>query len=118
MNEFITVYSAEVMRRLRSRAFIFGLVIGALGIIVLIRLPHFIDSVAQQSYRVVLAGDADLITAAKPLLKDDYNVAASAPGLTQPRAADLDSHKASLVIVLTHAQRGIRATVYAKDPAP
>lgn len=117
MNEFITIYSAEVMRRLRSRAFIIGLVVGALGIMLMIRLPSFIESFTSQSYRVVLAGNPDLISAARPLLKDDYNVADIAPGLTNPTPADLKSRKASLVIVLTHAQRGIRATVYAKDPS-
>ena len=117
MNEFVTIYSAEVMRRLRSRAFIIGLVVGALGIMLMIRLPSFIESFTSQSYRVVLAGSPDLISAARPLLKDDYNVAATAPGLTNPTPADLTSRKASLVIVLTHAQRGIRATVYAKDPS-
>jgi len=117
MNEFVTIYSAEVMRRLRSRAFIIGLVVGALGIMLMIRLPSLIESFTSQSYRVVLAGSPDLISAARPLLKDDYNVAATAPGLTNPTAADLKSRKASLVIVLTHAQRGIRATVYAKDPS-
>jgi ABC-2 type transport system permease protein len=117
MNEFITVYSAEVMRRLRSRAFIVGLMIGAIGIIAMIRLPAFIDSFASQADRIVLAGDPALIRQAKPLLKSDYTITGVAPGLTRPTASDLDAHgKAAAVVVLTRSNRGIHATIYTKDP--
>ncbi len=117
MNEFITVYSAEVMRRLRSRAFVVGLVIGAIGILIILRLPSFMDSFASQSYRVVLAGDPRLISAARPLLQKDFNIVATMPGLTKPTPADLNGHeKASSVIVLTRAARGLHVSVYAKDP--
>jgi len=117
MNEFITVYSAEVMRRLRSRAFIVGLVIGALGIVLMIRLPSIIDSFATQSYRVILAGDPKLIEQARPLLEKDFNITATAPGLTAPTAADLQAHhNASAVIVLTHGAHSLRTVLYEKDP--
>ncbi len=117
MNEFIIVYSAEVLRRLRSRAFIIGLVIGALGIVLMLRLPTLIDSFASQSYRVILAGDTGLISGAKPLLQKDFNIAATLPGLIAPTPKDLASHKnASAIIVLLRQPRGLRATVFAKDP--
>lgn len=117
MNEFITVYSAEILRRLRSRAFIVGLVIGACGIALMFRLPSVIDSFANQSYRVTLAGDRDLIAAAKPLLAKDLNITRTLPGLTTPSAADLENGKrASTIVVLQHAPHGLRVTVYARDP--
>jgi ABC-2 type transport system permease protein len=117
VNEFITVYSAEVLRRLRSRAFIIGLAIGALGIILMIRLPSIIESFTAQSNRVVLAGDPALIAQARPLLQKDYNIAAAAPGLTKPTSMDLRSHKsASAFIVLTRSAHAIHVTVYTKDP--
>ncbi len=117
MNQFITVYSAEVLRRLRSRAFIVGLIVGAVGITIMLRLPSFIDAFASQSYRVVLAGDPALVRASKPLLRNDFNIAATLPGVTRPTPADMESHRgASSVIVLARGARGIRVRVYAKDP--
>lgn len=117
MNEFITVYSAEILRRLRSRAFIIGLIIGAAGIALMLRLPSVMDSFANQSYRVTLAGDRDLIAAAKPLVSKDLNVTRTRPGFSTPSAADLQGGKfASTIIVLKHAPHGLRVTVYARDP--
>jgi ABC-2 type transport system permease protein len=117
MNEFITVYSAEVMRRLRSRAFLVGLVIGAFGIFVMLKLPGFVEGFTSQSNRIALAGDPAVISEARPLLKKDFHIGAALPGVTQPTAADLESHgKASAVIVLVREPRGLRAAIYAKDP--
>lgn len=118
MNEFITVYSAEVMRRLRSRAFRVGLIIGAAGILLMLKLPAFMDSYASQANRVVLAGDAVVIAAAQPLLVKDFNVAGTLPGVAHPTGADLDAHhQASEIIVLQREGRTLHASVYAKDPA-
>ncbi len=117
MNAFVTVYSAEVMRRLRSRAFIIGLVVGALGIVLMLRLPVLMESFASQSYRVVLAGDPALVNRAKPMLQKDYNIVATMPGLVHPTPADLQSHQnASAVIVLVRSARGLSVSVYTKDP--
>jgi ABC-2 type transport system permease protein len=117
MNEFITVYSAEVMRRLRSRAFLVGLVIGAFGIFVMLKLPGFVEGFTSQSNRIALAGDPAVISAARPLLKKDFHIGAALPGVTRPSAADLESHgKASAVIVLVREPHGLRASIYAKDP--
>lgn len=117
MNEFITVYSAEVMRRLRSRAFIVGLIIGAAGIGLMLRLPDVMESFANQSYRVVLAGDPQLIAQARPLLKKDLNINGTMPNLTAPSQRDLEGRaKTSAIIVLQRGTHGLRVTVYAKDP--
>lgn len=117
MNEFITVYSAEIMRRLRSRAFILGLIIGAAGIALMLRLPDLMDSFANQSYRVVLAGDPQLIAQARPLLKKDLNINGTMPNVTVPSERDLEGRaKTSAIIVLQPGTHGLRVTVYAKDP--
>lgn len=117
MNEFVTVYSAEVMRRLRSRAFLVGLVIGAFGIFIMLKLPGFVEGFTSQSNRIALAGDPAVISAARPLLKKDFHIGAALPGVTQPKASDLESHgKASAVIVLVREPHGLRASIYAKDP--
>jgi ABC-2 type transport system permease protein len=118
MNEFITVYSAELLRRLRSRSFKIGLIIGAFGIIVMFRLPGFLNSYTQHENRIVLAGDAAVISSARPLLEKDFNIAAQRPGLMHPTVADLEGkQKASAVIVLRRDAGGLRASIYAKDPA-
>lgn len=117
MSEFITVFSAEIVRRIKSRSFILGLVIGAFGILVMLKLPQYMDSFANNSYRVVLGGDGSLITQARPLLAKDFNIAASEPGLRHPSEADIDAHgRAAAVIVFSHAPRGLGVAVYARDP--
>ena len=117
MNEFITVFSAEALRRLKSRSFMVGLLIGAIGILIMLRLPGYMDSFANSSYKVVLGGDASILAAAKPLLKKDFNITAVQPGLVAPSAGDLDSHgHASILMVLTHAPRGLHVVIYARDP--
>lgn len=117
MNEFITIYSAEVLRRLRSRSFKIGLIIGALGIIVMFKLPAFLNSYTEHENRIVLAGDSAVIAAARPLLDKNFNISAERPGLVHPTAADLDTRvKASAVIVLERPAHRLRASVYAKDP--
>jgi ABC-2 type transport system permease protein len=117
MSDFITVYSAEVLRRLRSRSFMVGLLIGALGLLVMIRLPHYIDTLGS-SYKVLLGGDPAIVSAARPLLKKDFNITAVEPGLLHPSERDLRLHEnASAVIVLTRSRNGLGVNVYAKDPA-
>jgi ABC-2 type transport system permease protein len=105
------------MRRLRSRAFILGLLIGAFGIALMLRLPTFIDSFTNQSYRVALAGDPGLIQQARPLLKKDFNISGTMPNLTSPVPRDLErGKKTSAIVVLQRGAHGLRVTVYAKDP--
>ena len=117
MNELVIVFSAEVVRRLKSRSFMVGLLVGAIGIIIMLKFPAYMDSFANTSYRVVLAGDAHTIAAAKPLMKNDFNISAVRPGLFEPTQADLERNgKASAVVVLHAATDGLQTTVYARDP--
>lgn len=117
MNEFITVYSAETMRRLRSRIFIVGVLVGALGIGLIIKLPMYMDSLESQANRVALAGDAALVSQATPLLRKDYHVVRTMPGKTTVAPSDLsDTKKISAIIVLRKAGHAMSAVVYARDP--
>jgi ABC-2 type transport system permease protein len=117
MNEFITVYSAEIMRRVRSRIFIVGLLIGAIGIAALIKLPIYMESLSNQANRIAVAGDAALVSASVPLLRKDYSVVQTMPGKTAIAPADLsDAKRLSAIVVLTKSARGIQAIVYARDP--
>ena len=105
------------MRRLKSRSFLIGLVIGAVGILLILRLPAYTNALANKSYTVVLGGDGQTIAAARPLLKKDFNVIAEQPGLLHPTQADIDAHgRASAVIVLIPSTRGLKTTVFARDP--
>ncbi|HEU5479454.1 MAG TPA: hypothetical protein VFU90_06450, partial [Candidatus Tumulicola sp.] len=74
MNEFVTVYSAEIMRRLQSRTFWIGLVFGIIGIAAMMELPRFFASYTIQSKHVLIAGDPKLVASARPLLDKDFTI--------------------------------------------
>ena len=117
MNEFITVYSAEVMRRIRSRIFVVGVLVGALGIGLIIKLPAYMDSLTTQANHVALAGDAALVSQAAPLLRKDFRVVRTMPGKTTVSPSDLtDEKKISAIILLRRSGRAMNVSVYARDP--
>ncbi len=117
MNDFITVYSAEIMRRLRSRIFIVGILIGAIGIAALIKLPALMDSVATQANRIEIAGDPALVSQAGPLLRKDYHVIRALPGKTTILPSDLsDAKNVSAIILLRRSGHSMNVVVYARDP--
>lgn len=115
--QFGTIFSAELMRRLRSRAFVIGLIFGGVGIALVTRLPALIDSVQLgELHTLALSGPRAIVTQAKPLLEDaGYSVrmtAASAPSATLLQRL----HVSSLMVL--GAPRGrLSVTVYATDPA-
>ena len=117
MNEIVTVYSAEMMRRLRSRAFILGLAIGALAIGVMIQFPNFMQSIyTNHTNRIVLAGDPALLPRAKALLEKDFKVVATSSSAATPTANDLKAHRASAYFILAATPSGLKVTAYARDP--
>jgi ABC-2 type transport system permease protein len=114
------VFSAEFVRRVRSRAYVVGTVIGILGIAALALLPRLFAGFAGGSDTIVLVGDPALTGPARALLKDDYTVVATLRRLDEatPNAAFLEAHhRAHAVVVLTRGTPGLRATVYARDPS-
>lgn len=117
MNEFVTVYSAEVMRRLRSRLFIMGLIFGALALTALMRVPSFIAaSYLNQSKKIVLAGAPPLTNRAAVLLKNDFRILGTTTSVSPPTQASLAGRGAKGLIALTSVASGLRATIYANDP--
>jgi ABC-type Na+ efflux pump permease subunit len=111
------VYLAEVNRRLRSRAFQIGLVIGVLGIAGLLELPAFIDShVGVGQSRILLAGAPSLTAAARPLLAPSYTVVAEKSTTAPPLEKDLTAVQAGRAIYLDTAGGRLRATVYSTNP--
>jgi ABC-2 type transport system permease protein len=120
MNTIGIVFTAEFTRRIRSRAFLAGTVIGAAGILVLTLMPMLIGGMTSSaSKKVVLVGDPTLTAQAAKALARDFEVASTLPRLDQtPTAAFLDAHgKAAAVAVLTAASGGLHVTVYARDPS-
>ncbi|HLI97437.1 MAG TPA: ABC transporter permease [Candidatus Baltobacteraceae bacterium] len=116
MSEIITVYSAEVMRRLRSRTFFLGLVFGIIGVVVIIELPQWFDSYSRQTDRILLAGNPQLVAAARPLLAKDFVVAGNWDGSGAPSLEMLKARRAAAVVAIARGASGVRVTLYAKDP--
>lgn len=116
MNEFITIYSAELVRRLRSRPFLIGLVIGTLAILFMVRSPQLFGNTLTGSKTTVLLGDAELTDRAADLLAGEFTVAARLPK-QRPTGKMLADNDASSIIVLDVRNKRLALTVFAKDPA-
>lgn len=117
MNEFITVYSAEVLRRFRSRVFWIGLVFGLLGIAGLTKLPGALsDALEQIGKPIVLAGDPAITQRARPLLEKDFSILGVLPANHVPAKDDLTRFKASAIVKITRDRGRLSAEVFAKDP--
>lgn len=116
MNDFIVVYSTELMRRIKSRPFQIGLLIGIVSIALFTKLPDLLRSAGSHQTNVVLAAPAAVLDRAKALLANDYTIVATTADATTPNAASLKSHNASAWIAVTNA-KGLKVVVYAKDPS-
>ena len=120
MNTLGIVFSAEFQRRVRSRAFQVGTIVGALSIVLITILQsHLGGMLSSSAKRVILAGDPALTAAATPLLKHDFDIVATLPRLdAAPSPAFLDAHgKASAVAVLSRDRDGLHVVAYARDPS-
>jgi ABC-2 type transport system permease protein len=118
MTDFGIIFEAEFVRRIKSRAWLIGTVIGAAMIVFLSAAPALFNRVVSSStHAVVLAGDPALVAAAKTLIAKDFDVSATEPAPTAtPTAADLSAHgHAAAIIVLTRGAKGLNARVYATD---
>ena len=120
MNTLGVVFEAEFSRRIKSRAFIAGTIIGALGILMVATLPATLGSMMSSSTKkVVLAGDPALTSAAARLLKGDFQIVRTvreAPA--HPTLAFLDAQdKASALAVLSRGADGLHVLAFARDPS-
>jgi ABC-2 type transport system permease protein len=108
------VFVAELNRRIRSRPFLIGLLIGVIGIVGITRLPALIVNAMSGSNSIVLMGDASLTSAARPLLTRAYEIKTVAA--TQPvDAAFLKRENATAAVVVSKRIDGLAVTVYAHD---
>jgi ABC-2 type transport system permease protein len=116
IGDLATVYVAEITRRIKSRPFIVGLVVGVLVIMLLLRLPALLDRTLTNANTTLLVGAPSLTERAKPLLADDYHIV----GVLPPTPVDdalLKAHHAASAIVLRSDAAGLHVDAYAHDPA-
>jgi ABC-2 type transport system permease protein len=114
IQDVITVYVAEVARRIKSRPFIVSLLVGAFGIAFLIRSPALIRD-SYTANRIVLMGNASLTARAQPMLSHDFRIAAVLPAQAVD-GATLRSYRADAAIALASGARGLSVMVFARDP--
>jgi ABC-2 type transport system permease protein len=120
VNTVGVVFTAEFVRRIKSRAFMAGTLIGAASIVLIALLPSLLGGALSKSGRtIVLAGDAKLVSNAKRLLQPDFVITDTVPRLDgAPTTAFLDAHgHASAVAVLTRRADGLHVVAYARDPS-
>ncbi len=119
MNAIGIVYGAEFVRRMRSRAYVAGTVIGTLSLIALTAMPTVLTAVQSgASRKLVLSGPPSLTAPAKHALAREYDVVAVVPPFeSRPTAAFLDAHgRASALVEVVPRARGFRVVAYARDP--
>lgn len=117
MSGFFTVFQAELARRLRSRAFIIGLIFGGVGIAVVTLLPSLIASVAfNEIQNIAVAGPPSLTLPAKSLLRDLTVTIVPTPS-KPPTAATLNRLHVGSMLVLSVSGGRLRVIDYAKDPS-
>lgn len=120
MSTLGVIFNAEFVRRIRSRAYLAGTLVGAISIVAITVMPAVLTNVMSGSSRkIVLAGPPALTSAARQALAQDYDVTAVVPAISgTPNVAFLDAHgKASAVAVLAQRPGGLRVTAYARDPS-
>lgn len=120
MSALRIVFSAELTRRLRSRAFIVGIVFGGLGIALVTRLPVLLTSTTIGEMRhVALAGQPALVKPAQALLGNDggFIVRIVPAPAGAPNAAALRAWHVGSLILLSRDGKDLRVTVYAQDPS-
>ena len=117
MNDFITVYSGDLMRRIKSRPFIIGLVLGTLAIVALLKLPTMLaPTIVSQGTNIIIVADAPIAAQARPLLSKTLTVRGVVPASTKIDAALLKRFDADNAISIQDVKTGIRITIYAKNP--
>lgn len=110
-----TVYVAELARRLRSKPFLIGLVVGVIFIVGGTKIPQLFEGAFEGSNAIVLVGDSHLTRAAAPLLSHDYSITSSVPQQPVDRQM-LKDHHASAAFLLSRSSSGLRVVVETTDP--
>jgi len=117
VNDFTTIFSAEFMRRVTSKPFVIGTLLGVVFISILFRLPGWLSSTFEaDTNRIVLAGPPALTDPAKKLLDKDYSIAAVVDGVPKVDLAYLTAHgKAIALVALSNVNGHLQIDVYSRD---
>ena len=122
-DEIVTVFEAELTRRIRSRPFIIGTLLGMAAIVLIVSLPSLLGrGNLQASKRIVVAGPENLTSPALVLLRHDDGLevtqTVASEDVPQPATPAFlrERGDASAVLLLSHSERGFSATAYALDP--
>lgn len=119
MSQFSVVFQAELMRRLRSRVFIAGLIFGGLTIALVSRLPSLMAAVQFSAlHQVALSGPSALIVPADRLLSGENLTVRIVPVQhAPPTPMMLHDWKAGSLLELSTEHRELHVTIYAEDPS-
>lgn len=118
LRELIIVYRAEIVRRITSRPFLIGLIVGGFGIAMVAKLPAFLNAhVTADQTRIVLGGAPRLTAKAASLLADRYDIAGTQASVAAPSLAELHRLRAGRFLALESDADGLHATVYSTDAA-
>ncbi len=107
------------MRRLRSRAFIVGLLLGGIGIALVTRLPALIMAMqGSESHSLAISGPPAIVSQARTLLSRDggYDMRVVSIGRA-PDEASLRRWHVGAALVVSQRGNGLGVTAYAADPA-
>lgn len=116
-NDFIVVYSAEFVRRIKSRPFQIGLLIGVLALWGMGRLGGLIGGALDDNHsRMVLAGAPALTTPARKALSADFPIVKVQTSTAAPTASDLKQVDAGLQITIARDTKGLNLTIYSMKP--
>jgi ABC-type Na+ efflux pump permease subunit len=118
VSDFLTIFKQETLRRLFSRAFVLGTLLG-LGIVGLVTvLPSFLAKSSDfGDAKIVLIGPPDLTAQAKALLKDGYRTVATLGAVDRPPdLAFLEAHgDAVAALVLASGGDGLHVGVFSRN---
>ncbi|MBV8689286.1 MAG: ABC transporter permease [Candidatus Eremiobacteraeota bacterium] len=117
MNEFRTVIAAEIRRRVRSRAFKIGLLVGIVGVAFAIKAPQLLGGALNHaSHSIVVGGPPPIVDRAAKLLSRDFQIDGVTTQTLAPAANVLKAHpNAGAFLAVRQAGHGIAVTVYARD---
>jgi ABC-2 type transport system permease protein len=118
LNLLAVIFQAEFLRKVRSRPFIIGTLLGIVGIFAFTSLPALLAHVFSSGGKnLVLIGEPALTNAAAELVRDDYTIVAQERAIEgTPTIAFLDDHgKAAGAVTLVRDAKGIHGTAYLRD---
>ena len=115
MTDIQIIFSAEFLRRIRSRPFIIGMTIGTLALLAMIKLPTLLGSLVSGSDHAIVTGEPKLAARAASLLAHEVRSVILLPNATITPEL-LKANGATSAISVSANAGGLAVVVYARDP--